>query len=395
MFSCASPCGGALRQETFKRTISVQAERQQDQQHSPDTVDAADIARAAGLRYVSDHQPGIRREQSGDEFAYIGVDGKSIDNPKVLDRIKGLGIPPAWTDIWISPLANGHIQATGRDAKGRKQYRYHPHWREVRDENKYERMIAFAEALPKIRGQVTRDLARHGLPREKVLATVVALLDATHIRIGNQEYARENDSYGLTTMQHEHVDVHGNRVHFEFRGKSGKDHSVDVRDRRLARIVKQCEELPGHELFQYLDDDGQRHAIESNDVNEYLHRASEDHFTAKDFRTWAGTVVAAGALQAVGAFESQTQAKHNIVEAVKAAAQHLGNTPAICRRCYVHPGVLEAYLSGSLLEPEARNAPVPAPPEHGLRPEEASVLALLHRIEAAARQDDGKKQGAA
>jgi len=371
----------------------VQAERQQDQQHSQDTADAADVARAAGLRYVSDHQPGIRREGSGDEFVYIGVDGEPIDNSKVLDRIKGLGIPPAWADVWISPLANGHIQATGRDAKGRKQYRYHPHWREVRDETKYERMIAFAEALPRIRSQVTRDMARHGLPREKVLATVVALLDATHIRIGNQEYARENDSYGLTTMQHEHVDVHGNRVHFEFRGKSGKDHSVDVRDRRLARIVKQCEELPGHELFQYLDDDGQRHAIESNDVNAYLHQASEDHFTAKDFRTWAGTVVAARALQAVAAFESQTQAKRNVVEAIKEAARQLGNTPAICRRCYVHPGVIEAYLAGSLAELDAQDKTVPAPPEHGLRPEEASVLALLHRIEAAARQ--GKTQGAA
>jgi len=374
----------------------VQAERQQDQQHSEDTVDAADIARAAGLRYVSDHRPGIRREQSGDEFVYIGVDGKPIENPKVLERIKGLGIPPAWTDVWISPLANGHIQATGRDAKGRKQYRYHPHWREVRDETKYERMIAFAEALPRIRGQVTHDLAKHGLPREKVLATVVALLDATHIRIGNQEYARENDSYGLTTMQHEHVDVHGNRVHFEFRGKSGKDHSVDVRDRRLARIVKQCEELPGHELFQYLDDDGQRHAIESNDVNEYLQQVSEDHFTAKDFRTWAGTVVAAGALQAVAAFELQTQAKRNVVEAIKEAARQLGNTPAICRRCYVHPGVIEAYLAGSLAELDAQDKTVPAPPEHGLRPEEASVLALLHRIEAvAAQQREGKTQGAA
>jgi len=371
----------------------VQAERQQDQQHSPDTVDAADVARAAGLRYVSDHRPGIRREQSSDEFVYIGVDGRPIENPKVLDRITGLGIPPAWIDVWISPLANGHIQATGRDAKGRKQYRYHPHWREVRDETKYEHMIAFAEALPRIRSQVAHDLAKHGLPREKVLATVVALLDATHIRVGNQEYARENDSYGLTTMQHEHVDVHGNRVHFEFRGKSGKDQSVDVRDRRLARIVKQCEELPGHELFQYLDDDGQRHAVESNDVNEYLHQASEDHFTAKDFRTWAGTVVAAGALQAVAAFESQTQAKHNVVEAIKEAARQLGNTPAICRRCYVHPGVIEAYLAGSLAELDAQDKTVPAPPEHGLRPEEASVLALLHRIEAAARQ--GKTQGAA
>jgi len=343
--------------------------------------DPIESAKAAGLRYVTDKKPGITRRRVDADFEYIGVDGQPITDEKTLDRVKGIGIPPAWENVWIAPIARGHIQATGRDAKGRKQYRYHPKWRAIRDETKYSRMVLFGETLPMIRKFIVRDLAQHGLPREKILATVVTLLDETHIRIGNEEYARENESYGLTTMQHEHVDVAGSRIHFEFRGKSGKDHVVDVKDRRIAKIVKQCEELPGHELFQYLDHDGERHTIESNDVNEYLHRITGQHFTAKDFRTWAGTVVAAHTLKELGPFESETQGKKNVVEAVKRAAAELGNTPAICRKSYVHPGVVDAYLRGTLLAaPELQEEREAAESREGLHPEEAEVLALVRGL---------------
>lgn len=344
--------------------------------------DPEDTAKEAGLRYVHDSMPGIRRERSGGAFRYIGVDGALVEDEQVLARIKSLAIPPAWADVWISPTSRGHIQATGRDEKGRKQYRYHPQWRAVRDEVKYARMIAFAEALPHLRAQVEADLSLVGLQRAKVLATVVRLLDETDIRVGNEEYARENESFGLTTLRNRHVEVVGSTLRFQFRGKSGKQHSVEVRDQRVARIVKRCQELPGHELFQYLDDEGNRQTIESADVNAYLRQMTGQDFTAKDFRTWAGTVVAAQSLRALGPFSSQLQAKHNVLEAVKAASERLGNTPSICRKCYVHPAVIDSYTSGALLSVAAGRAERRLTEgRNGLKPDEAMVLALLRSLE--------------
>ncbi len=336
--------------------------------------------RAAGLRYVSDHQPGIRRERAANEFRYFGPDGAPIDDEPTLARIKALGIPPAYRDVWICRLSNGYLQATGRDAKGRKQYRYHPHWRETRDETKYAHMQEFGLALPKIRARVAHDLTLPGLPREKVLATIVRLLETTLIRVGNKEYAKENHHYGLTTLHNRHLDVEGTTLHFHFRGKSGKDHAIDLKDRRLAGIVKRLRDLPGYELFQYLDEHGERRSIDSADVNGYLHEIAGEEFTAKDFRTWAGTVLASLALQEFEAFASETQAKRNISEAIKAVARHLGNTPAICRKCYVHPAVLEAYLHGSLAEALAQQVSAEAASPHTLKAEETAVLALLKRV---------------
>jgi len=337
-------------------------------------------ARAAGLRYVSDARPGIRRKRSGKGFSYRMPDGALIHDTATLRRIRSLAIPPAWTDVWICPTPNGHIQATGRDAKGRKQYRYHPRWRAMRDKTKYTRMIAFGEALPHIRERVKADLARHGLPREKVFATVVRLLETTFIRVGNEEYAKTNNSYGLTTLRNEHVAVSGDTVAFHFRGKSGIEHIIGINDRRVARIIKRCKELPGAELFQYIDDDGERQTIDSGDVNAYLHEITGDQFTAKDFRTWAGTVLAAMALQGFGAFDSETQAKKNIVRAIEGVAERLGNTPGVCRRCYIHPAVLDAYLEGILLEALKQcTGQEVADGLHGLEPEEAAVLAFLQQ----------------
>lgn len=290
-----------------------------------------------------------------------------------LGRIRSLAIPPAWTDVWICPLPNGHLQASGRDSKRRKQYRYHPRWRQVRDETKYGRMLAFGRALVRIRRRVEEDLARPGLPREKVLATVVGLLEATLIRVGNEEYARANRSYGLTTLRNSHVDVNGSKLEFRFRGKGGKEHVVGVHDRRLSQVVKRCQDLPGYELFQYLDEASERRSIESADVNAYLREITGEDFTAKDFRTWAGTVLAACALRAMeAAGGSQRRANGNVVRAMESVAERLGNTAAICRKCYVHPGVLEAYLDGSL--PRCRAA---ARSKNGLPAEEAMVLGLL------------------
>jgi DNA topoisomerase-1 len=309
-------------------------------------IDPVDAAKAAGLRYVSDAKPGLRRLKREDGFRYVDADGKTVRDKETLVRIKSLVIPPAWTDVWICAMENGHLQATGRDAKGRKQSRYHPRWREVRDANKYERMTLFAAALPKIRRRVKADLKKPGLPREKVLATIVSLMEETLIRVGNEEYAKTNHSYGLTTMRNKHVDVHGATITFDFAGKSGVHHTVDLHDRRLARIVRQCEELPGQELFQYVDGEGTRHAVDSSDVNAYLQEATDEHFTAKDFRTWAGSVLACVTLGEIGPFATQTEAKRNVVAAIKAVAEKLGNTPSVCRKCYVHPAVLEAYLAG-------------------------------------------------
>lgn len=345
-----------------------------------ETTDPRAAARAARLRYVSDRMPGIRRERAGEEFRYLASDGAAIDDAQEVERIRSLGIPPAWTEVWICPNPRGHIQATGRDARGRKQYRYHPLWRAVRDESKYERMLCFGEALPRIRERALQDLALPGLPREKVLATVILLLDLTHIRVGNAEYARENETYGLTTLQSEHVAVSSGTIRFQFRGKAGKEHRIDVRDRRLARIIARCQDLPGQELFQYLDADGEPHAIDSDDVNEYLRQISSEEFTAKDFRTWAGTLVACCALEEAGAFASETEARKNVVRAIKAAAEHLGNTPAICRKCYVHPAVIGAYLGGSLLTGSGGGPHGEATrSSNGIDRQEVAVLALLRR----------------
>ena len=308
-------------------------------------ADAMEAAEHAGLRYVSDDKPGYSRKAKGDDFEYFDTEGKAIRDEQRLLRIKRLAIPPAWTEVWISPSPNGHIQATGRDARRRKQYRYHERWREVRDENKYDRLVVFGKALPKIRKRAASDLKLAGLPRNKVLATVVQLLERTFIRIGNEEYARENKSFGLTTMKDRHVDVKGSKLRFRFRGKSGRQHEVDITDRRIAKIVSRLQDLPGQDLFQYIDDDGGVHDITSYDVNEYLREITGEEFSAKDFRTWAGTVLAAVALNAQKEFETKKQAKANIKTAIHAVSEVLGNTPAICRKCYVHPAVLENYLN--------------------------------------------------
>ena len=343
-------------------------------------TDPPAAAKAAGLRYVHDDRPGIRREAAGDNFRYLDAKGDPVDDEATLKRIKSLAIPPAWTDVWICPQANGHLQATGRDARGRKQYRYHPKWREVRDEVKYERMINFGKALPQIRKEVDRALALPGLPREKVLATIVYLLEATMMRIGNDEYARENKSYGLTTLRNRHVKIDGSEVEFRFRGKSGVVHDVKVHDRRLARIIQRTRDLPGQDLFQYLDDDGETHTVGSADVNDYLRTITGEDYTAKDFRTWSGTVLAAMALQEFEAVDSDAQAKKNVVRAIESVAEKLGNTPSVCRKCYVHPAVLDAYLDGTMLEGlRARAEESLVQDLHDLQPEEAAVLAMLER----------------
>ena len=325
-------------------------------------VDPAVSARAAGLHHVTDTGPGFTRQpkkatgkakttgtKGGVAFAYFDVAGKPIRDAEVVARINALAIPPAYTDVWICPDPRGHLQATGRDARGRKQYRYHPRWRTVRDDNKYERMMSFAAALPGIRQRVDADLSRPGLPREKVLAAVVRLLETTLIRVGNDEYARSNQSFGLTTMRDKHVKLTRQSIRFEFRGKSGVSHEIDLADARLARIVARCRDLPGQELFQYLDADGETHDIDSADVNAYLQEVSGADYTAKDFRTWAGTVLASLALQEFEAFDSETQAKKNVVAAIERVSERLGNTPSVCRKCYIHPEVLLSYLDGSML----------------------------------------------
>jgi DNA topoisomerase-1 len=342
--------------------------------------DPVESAQAAGLRYVSDTQPGIRRKKSGKGFTYVGPDGKTIRDEKELARIRSLAIPPAYTDVWICPSPNGHIQATGRDARGRKQYRYHPRWREVRDETKFGRMLAFSEVLPTIRARLERDLSLPGLPREKVLATVVRLLECTCIRVGNDEYAKSNRSYGLTTLQDRHVKVSGSNLRFEFRGKSGKTHKVDLNDRRLARIVERCQDLPGEDLFQYEDDEGVRQTIGSGDVNAYIREISGQEFTAKDFRTWAGTLAAVEALRQVGAWSTQRQAKSNILRAIDEVAEQLNNTRAVCRKYYVHPAVFESYLAGTMLEHLDNGSRQEL--KESLQAQEAAVIRLLQKAGA-------------
>lgn len=342
--------------------------------------DPTDAAKSAGLRYVTDTLRGIARRLDGERFAYLDAHGEPVTDEATLGRIKSLVIPPAWTDVWICPLANGHLQATGRDAKKRKQYRYHPRWRSVRDEVKYERMLKFGKALPQIRRTVDAALSLPGLPREKVLATIVHLLEVTMMRIGNEEYARTNKSFGLTTLRSRHVKVAGEEIAFRFRGKSGVFHTIKLEDRRLARIIARTRELPGQDLFQYVDDEGHQHTVGSADVNDYLRSITGEDYTAKDFRTWSGTVLAALALQEFEKFDSEAQAKKNIVRAIESVAEKLGNTPAICRKCYIHPAVIDAYLDGSILEAlRERAARELIDDLHDLSPEEGAVLALLNQ----------------
>jgi DNA topoisomerase I len=341
--------------------------------------DPEESAKAAGLRYVTDTKPGIQRKPWRKTFRYFNPDGTMLRDTDTLARIKSLVVPPAWTDVWICPNPKGHLQVTGRDARGRKQSRYHPRWREVRDETKYERMMIFGVALPKIRECIERDLSLPALPRQKVLATIVRLMETTLIRVGNEEYARQNHSYGLTTMRNKHVDVAGSTVTFSFQGKSGIKHTVDITDRRIAKIVQRCQDIPGYELFQYVDKDGTQHSIDSADVNEYLREISEQDFTAKDFRTWAGSVLACELLYEFETFDSQTQAKRNVVQAIKSVASRLGNTPSVCKKCYVHPAVLDSYMSGAMLKTFKRQVQEQDSDSRELQRRELDLLDLLRR----------------
>ncbi|HEY0442670.1 MAG TPA: hypothetical protein VGC90_00455 [Candidatus Limnocylindrales bacterium] len=367
------------------RAATDAAEDTEDTEAAADErIDPREVARQAGLRYSSDADKGITRRRRGRGFSYEDVDGRPIGDPDVLARIRALAIPPAWTNVWICRWPNGHIQATGRDARGRKQHRYHARWREARDESKFGRMIEFAGALAAIRERADADLARPGLPREKVLATVVRLLELTLIRVGNDEYARLNRSFGLTTLRDRHAKIEGTQIRFRFRGKSGLQHEVGVRDRRLARVVRRCQELPGQELFQYVDDDGEIRDVASDDVNDYLREISGGNFTAKDFRTWAGTVLAFRALRALEPAASLTDAKRKVVAAMRETAGRLGNTPAVARQSYVHPAVVEAYMDGKVggaLVEAAEEAPTP-PPETTPEEEAAVVDLLVARIDA-------------
>jgi len=344
------------------------------------STDAPKVAAENGLHYVSDNRPGIRRSRKGKHFNYQLPNGKALRDATTLKRIKSLVIPPAWQDVWICPVPQGHIQAVGRDDKRRKQYRYHPRWREVRDETKFNRMIEFGKVLPKIRRQVRRDLRQSGLGRNRILAAVVRLLELTAFRVGNDEYANNNKSYGLTTLRHHHAKVRGSTIQFNFRGKSGKQQSVDVEHPTLSRIVRKCQDLPGQDLFQYLDEGGNVHDLTSGDVNSYLAEITGKDFTAKDFRTWTGTVLAALALREFEWVDSRAKAKRNIVEAIARVARRLGNTPAVCKKCYIHPVIFDSYLDGTLVtslrksaEREMRSSLT------RLRPEEAAVVALLQQ----------------
>lgn len=340
-------------------------------------AEAMASAEEAGLRYVSDRIRGISRRRAGRGFAYIDAQGGTLRDPETIARIRALAVPPAWTDVWICPSARGHLQATGRDARGRKQYRYHAQWREIRDGTKYARLPSFAKVLPQIRAQVEQDLSLPGLPRDKILATVIRLLEITLIRVGNREYARDNESFGLTTMRDRHVGVSGSTLEFEFLGKGGKRHRVDVRDPRLARIIARCQEIPGHELFQYVDDEGEHRTVESADVNEYLRRHAGEDFSAKDFRTWAGTVLMVQALRELGPAASTRQAKRKLLRGIEMVAEMLGNTPAISRAYYVHPAVTEAYMDGSLHSFLEARGKKKHRSRRGLTREEADVLAFL------------------
>lgn len=345
-----------------------------------------------GLRHASDDEPGLRRIPGKQGFRYLQPNGSSLRDRQTLDRIRSLAIPPAWRDVWICKDANGHLQATGRDARNRKQYRYHPEWRRVRDEEKYGRMASFGKALPLIRARIGADMACAGQPRHKVLATVMHLLQTTMIRIGNEEYARTNESYGLTTLRNRHVRIEGSTVRLSFRGKSGVRHAISLSDRRLARIVQQMRDLPGQALFQYRGDDGELHPVSSTDVNEYLRSITGEDFTAKDFRTWSGTMLAALALRECEAFDSEAEARRNITRAIEEVAGKLGNTPSICRKCYVHPVVIDAYLDRSILSLQQQPLPDECKShEHALTPEEASIISLLQQRMVASKAEEAKR----
>ncbi len=344
------------------------------------TAENLRAADAAGLRYTSDHRPGISRHRKGDGFVYKDAKGRRVTDLATLGRIKSLVIPPAWTNVWICPTANGHLQATGRDLRQRKQYRYHSKWRRHRDDNKFSHVLGFARMLPKIRRRVGRDLASIGMPRNKVLAAVVKLLETTLIRIGNDEYARTNKSYGLTTMRNGHAKVKGGQITFKFRGKSGRVHDITLQDRRLAAVVRHCQEMPGQELFAYEDEEGGVVDVGSQEVNDYLREITGGEYTAKDFRTWAGTVLAAIALQEMEECTSETQVKNNILTAVESVAAMLGNTPAVCRKCYIHPGILDSYLSGATIATVSQRIRAGLDASlRQMRPEEAAVVVLLQR----------------
>ena len=357
-------------------------------------------AKQAQLRYGDDTAPGITRHKARNGFDYRLPDSAVVRDIDTLKRIRSLAIPPAWTNVWICLHSNGHLQATGRDARGRKQYRYHSRWREVRDEAKYNKLLIFTQVLPQLRARVEEDLKRPGLQRERVLAAIVRLMELTFFRVGNSEYAKANESFGLTTLRDRHVAIEGSRIHISFRGKSGKHHETDINDRRLARIVKDCRDLPGYELFQYVDDDGERHTVGSAEVNEYLREITGEEITAKDFRTWAGTQLAAEALREFEGVGSEAERKRAVVRAVEKVAKHLGNTPTICRRCYIHPAVLEGYLDGTMLQALAENTRMYlAENIGGMSAEEAAVTAFLRlRLDELAehnRSRSGGKQQAA
>jgi DNA topoisomerase-1 len=347
-------------------------------------VNAKHAAQTAGLRYVCDSQPGIRRKKAGKGFIYLQPDGSKVVDKDVHKRIRSIVIPPAWQQVWICRFAHGHVQATGRDARGRKQYRYHSAFREIRESSKFEHMMMFARMLPIIRVTVREHMGLRGLPREKVLATVVHLLETTLIRVGNDDYAKHNESYGLTTLRNRHVAIEGSQLRFQFTGKGGKKWSVAIRDRRVAKIIRACQELPGQELLQYVDETGERRDVTSTDVNEYLHETTGENVTAKDFRTWGGTVLAALALRELEEFDSAAKAKKNIRAAIERVASRLGNTPTICRKCYIHPQVLTSYVEGSLLQEMKTEAERELRDElDGLSPQEAAVLASLRtRLES-------------
>jgi DNA topoisomerase-1 len=363
------------------------------------------------LRYVSVAKPGIARRRNGKGFVYVSPSGERVRDETTLTRIRSLVIPPAWTQVWICPLANGHLQATGHDIRGRKQYRYHPRWREARDETKYDRLLAFARTLPRIRRRVAADLRLPGLPRNKILAAVVRLLETTFIRVGNEKYMRDNGSYGLTTMRNKHVRVRGEHIAFEFRGKSGKQHLIELDDKRLASIIRRCRDLPGYELFQYVDESSVPQTVDSSAVNDYLRAIAGEDYTAKDFRTWAGTVLMARGLQELTEAlmarglqelteaETQTAVNRNIVQAVKAVAQELGNTPAVCRKCYIHPRVIDAYTAGKLVGEAQALAAVAGVADRkrrrGLKPDEEAILALLSDDLAKARKTFARKRPSA
>jgi len=348
------------------------------------TADFALVIAEEGLRYVNDASPGYGRKRSGTSFTYHDEKGRRITDAAVIRRIKSIGIPPAYEFVWICPSPNGHIQATGMDARGRKQYRYHPKWRELREQNKYEHIMQFAAMLPELRARVASDMKRDGLPREKVLATIVSLLEKTLIRVGNAEYAEKNKSYGLTTMRRRHVAIGRGVLRFDFTGKSGKQWKLRVEDRRITAIAKRCAEIPGHELFKYIDDYGRARTVDSGDVNAYIKEITQRDFTAKDFRTWAGTVLAALALSEFKKYDSQTEAKRNVVAAIEKVAKQLGNTPAICRKSYVHPEILSAYMSGDLVKMiDAKIARRFKRQYAKLTSDEIMVLAFLHKRLAA------------